>query len=77
MKKLFFLCMMVLGAQLSVWAQFDINDPKTYILSGLDVEGAEYSDKNAIIALSGLKVGSPITVPGIQVSDAIKRLWKE
>ena len=77
MKRLFFLCMLVLWALSSVWAQFDPNDPKTYILSGIDVEGAEYSDKNAVIALSGLKLESPITVPGIQISDAIKRLWKE
>ncbi|MEO1449884.1 MAG: POTRA domain-containing protein, partial [Bacteroidota bacterium] len=58
-------------------AQTPDEDGKTYILSGLTVEGASYSDENAIISISGLVLGEPVTVPGIQVSDAIKRLWKE
>lgn len=61
----------------TVQAQFDYNDPKTYELAGLEVKGAEYSDKNAVISLSGLAIGESITVPGMQVSDVVKRLWKE
>ena len=50
---------------------------KTYILSGIEVKGAEFSDKNLIISLTGLVIGDPVTIPGIQISDGIRRLWKE
>jgi len=50
---------------------------KTYTLSGVRVEGAEFSDENGIIKLSGLGVGEPIEIPGEAVGDAIRRLWKE
>lgn len=51
--------------------------PKVYILSGLEVEGAKYVDANSIKNLSGLTVGDPVRIPGSDVSDAIKRLWKK
>lgn len=77
MKKLFVLALWALYFLPGLNAQFDYDNPQTYILAGLEVVGAEYSDKNAIISLSGLKVGEAITIPGMQVSDVIKRLWKE
>ncbi len=52
-------------------------DAPRYTIAGIDVVGASISDKNAIISLSGLKKGETISVPGIQISDAIKRLWGE
>jgi outer membrane protein insertion porin family len=55
----------------------NIPDPVVYTLSGLEVEGAKYSDKNAIMNLSGLAVGEPVRIPGSDISDAIKRLWEE
>lgn len=58
-------------------AQLDRENPKTYTLKSLTVEGTEYSDKNAIISISGLAVGEQITVPGLQVSEVLKRLWNE
>ncbi|MEL6254607.1 MAG: outer membrane protein assembly factor BamA [Bacteroidota bacterium] len=77
MKKLLVFCLM-LGMSFGITqAQLDRENPKTYILKGLEVEGSEYSDKNAIISISGLVVGEQITVPGLQVSEVLKRLWKE
>ncbi len=67
----------ILLATTQLWAQFDSKNPKTYVLAGLEVEGAESSDARTIKSLSGLEVGQPITIPGQQVSDVIKRLWKE
>ena len=37
--------------------------------------GIENLDKNAIITLSGLNVGSKIMVPGEELSKAITKLW--
>jgi outer membrane protein insertion porin family len=42
---------------------------------GISVEGNTLADPAAIIANSGLKVGGEITVPGDQVSQAIRKLW--
>lgn len=50
---------------------------KTYTVAGIEVEGAEYSDKTTVLAMTGIAVNDRISVPGIQISDAIKRLWKE
>ena len=39
--------------------------------------GIEFLDNNALISLSGLKVGDKIEIPGDDISDAIKKLWKQ
>jgi outer membrane protein insertion porin family len=51
--------------------------PKEYEIGGIDVIGTKFLDENALIALSGLKVGDKITVPGEEISSAIKKLWKQ
>lgn len=50
---------------------------KTYKLAGLEVEGVVSSDKYAVLNLSGLVIGEYVRIPGSDISDAIKRLWKE
>ena len=39
--------------------------------------GIENLDKNAIITLSGLNVGTKIMVPGEELSKAITKLWDQ
>lgn len=72
-----FLAFMLLGPLL--WAQEATpgDERKNYIIADVIVEGAEYSDNNAIISLSGLAVGESITIPSYQTSDVMKRLWNE
>lgn len=58
----------------------DFTENKTYILSGIRVEtadSADYIDKNAVIAYSGLNIGEEISIPGVDISNAIKKLWKQ
>ncbi len=50
---------------------------KKYRLAPLQIEGAEFTDKNVISLLSGLTEGETITIPGDRISDAIKKLWKQ
>ncbi|MEM7512040.1 MAG: outer membrane protein assembly factor BamA [Bacteroidota bacterium] len=71
--------LLLLGIFLSAQsqAQFNAKDQKKYIVADIQVEGAEFSDENAIIAVSGIAVGDVVTVPGVQISDIIKRLWTE
>lgn len=58
-------------------AQFDASNPQTYILAGLEVVGAQFSDESEIKAVSGLAVGQTYQIPGADISDAIRRLWDE
>jgi outer membrane protein insertion porin family len=46
-----------------------------YKILGISVEGNALADAGAVIANSGLKLGDEITVPGDQVSQAIRKLW--
>ncbi|WP_339785087.1 MAG: outer membrane protein assembly factor [Imperialibacter sp.] len=57
--------------------QLDYSNPKEYEIGGIEVTGSEYLDKNAIISISGLSVGSTIKVPGDATSGAIKKLWNQ
>ena len=50
--------------------------PQEFEIGGLTVTGANYSDDNAIISISGLKVGDKVRIPGDEIARAIKALWK-
>lgn len=51
--------------------------PKSYEIAGIRITGADnYEDKN-IIGYSGLKVGDYIPIPGSDLTDAAKRLWRQ
>jgi len=55
---------------------FDYSNPAQFEIGGIKVTGAEFSDENSLIAITGLKVGDEIRVPGTEVPQAIKALWK-
>lgn len=52
------------------------SNPVQYVIAGIEVTGLRVLDKNALISLSGLKVGDKVKVPGDEISGAIKKLWK-
>ncbi|MFT5185385.1 MAG: outer membrane protein insertion porin family [Flavobacteriales bacterium] len=51
--------------------------PQTYTIAGMVVTGAEHTDVQAIKLLSGLQIGDEILIPGEDVSQAIKKLWRQ
>jgi outer membrane protein insertion porin family len=55
----------------------DFKSPKQYELGTITVEGADNFDHQAIKLIAGLKQGQRITIPGQQISKAIKSLWNE
>ncbi|MGH1337700.1 MAG: outer membrane protein assembly factor BamA [Aureispira sp.] len=55
----------------------DYSTPQTYEIGGIEVAGANYTDPNGIVALSGLDVGKTIRIPSDQISKAIRKLWKQ
>ena len=52
-------------------------DKKSYEISAINVKGNQYSDANAIIGISGLRVGQKITVPGPEIPQAVKSIYKQ
>lgn len=53
------------------------NEPRQYEIGNIEVTGNENFDANAIIIFSGLTIGKTITVPGDDLSKAIRNLWKQ
>jgi outer membrane protein insertion porin family len=51
-------------------------NPTEYTIAGIEVRGITILDKNAMISISGLKVGDKIKIPGDGISDAIRKIWK-
>ena len=51
--------------------------PKKYEIADIKVEGVKNYEDYVLIGLSGLSVGQTITVPGDEITGAIKRYWKE
>lgn len=51
-------------------------NPAEYTIAGIEVTGINVLDKNAMISISGLKVGDKIKIPGDAISSAIRKIWK-
>jgi outer membrane protein insertion porin family len=51
--------------------------PKKYRIADVLPEGNKFTDGSVIVLLSGLTKGDPISIPGDEVSGAIKKLWKQ
>jgi outer membrane protein insertion porin family len=51
-------------------------NPAEYYIGGIDVTGLNVLDKNAMISLTGLKIGDKIKIPGDHISGAVRKLWK-
>ena len=50
--------------------------PKKYEIGGIKVEGVKNYEDYVLIGLSGLSVGQTITVPGDDITTAVKRYWR-
>ncbi len=53
----------------------DYNNPRKYVIGGIEVEGNHYFSPDQIIQVSGLQKGLTVTVPGDDVSSIVDRLW--
>lgn len=51
--------------------------PKTYEIADIQVRGADNYDEDIVIGYTGLKIGDIIEVPGSELTDASKRLWRQ
>jgi outer membrane protein insertion porin family len=48
-----------------------------YVVGGVTVSGIRFLDVNALVGLSGLRVGQQITIPGDEVKTAVQKLWQQ
>lgn len=85
-----FLIIVLLFVGVDAWAQFRKNrnnpaggdtnlnyaNPAEYTIAGIEVTGLNILDKNAMISLTGLKVGDKVKIPGDGISGAIRKMWK-
>ncbi|MFN0048755.1 MAG: outer membrane protein assembly factor [Cytophagales bacterium] len=72
----------LIGVSVVAFAQVDesiinYSKPQKYKIGGISVSGTQYLDPNAIIAITGLKVGDEVQVPGEQITAAINKLWDQ
>ena len=57
--------------------ELNYSSPRILEIANIDIRGLQFLDNNALISLSGLKVGDKIKIPGDEISLAIKKLWKQ
>lgn len=74
---LLMLAILMFSGITELFAQPDYENPKTYTIAGIKVEGAQNLNKGVLISLSKLEVGSEIQIPGDKITDAVRRLWEQ
>ena len=50
--------------------------PRTYYIANIAVDGIKTYDDYLLVGLSGLTVGQPITIPGEEITNVVKRYWR-
>ena len=51
--------------------------PKKYEIAGISVSGVKNYEDYVLIGFSGLSIGQTITLPGDDITNAIRRFWKQ
>ena len=55
----------------------DYLHPKQYVLGGIKVKGVKYLGEAQILALTGLREGMEITVPGDVTASVVSKIWAQ
>ena len=56
---------------------FNFMNSDDYVVGGVSVSGIRFLDTNALISISGLRIGQEITVPGDVLKTAVQKLWQQ
>lgn len=56
---------------------YDYNRYDDYIIGGLTVSGVRFLDPNALIGISGLRLGQEVAIPGDALKLAVQKLWQQ
>jgi outer membrane protein insertion porin family len=55
----------------------DYGKPRKFEVTEVVANGLEYLDEGAVIAITGIKKGDRIDIPGDDIAFAIKKMWKQ
>ena len=55
----------------------DFMTSEDYIVGGVSITGVRFLDTNALIGISGLRVGEEVTIPGDAITTAEQKLWQQ
>ena len=55
----------------------DYMSVENYIVGGVTVTGVRFLDTNALIGISGLRIGQEVSVPGDAITTAVQKLWQQ
>jgi outer membrane protein insertion porin family len=68
------------GLSINAQEKQEISDylsPVDYIIENITVSGIRFLDTNALIGISGLRIGKEISVPGEAITLAAQKLWDQ
>ncbi len=51
--------------------------PEEYTIAGITISGVKFLEPNALIGISGLRIGQKVEIPGEIISAAVKKLWDQ
>jgi outer membrane protein insertion porin family len=57
--------------------KIDYTNPKVFEIADIRYTGLKSLEDRALISYVGIKVGDKISIPGKEISEAIKKLWKQ
>ena len=77
-----FVAILLTLLSLSFYAQekqeiVDFMSSEDYIIGGITVSGVRFLDTNALIGISGLRIGQEVTIPGDAVTTAVQKLYQQ
>ena len=83
-KKAFFILAVGMTCSVPAFAQDKIlhpdisyaGTPRSCIIGGINISGIEGYEDYMLTGISGLQVGQEITVPGTEITNAVKRYWR-
>jgi len=51
--------------------------PDEYTIAGITISGVKFLEPNALIGISGLRIGQKVDTPGEQITSAVRKLWDQ
>ncbi|MFI2741103.1 outer membrane protein assembly factor BamA [Zhouia sp. PK063] len=72
----FILLIFLLSSALTQAQETDYENGTEYTLGGLQITGLKSYNEQTVISFTNLRIGQKIKVPGKDISDVIKKLWK-
>ncbi|MCU0459555.1 MAG: outer membrane protein assembly factor BamA [Bacteroidales bacterium] len=51
--------------------------PDEYTIAGITISGVKFLEPNALIGISGLRIGQKVEIPGEVITAAVRKLWDQ